>query len=131
MRRHPSLMQLSREHHAALRLALYCRTVAKNSDEVTYSHACCEIAALFKAELEPHFYVEETQLLPVLSGLGETGMVARTLAEHHMLRHLADGIGQGNRTALELFADALVDHVRFEERELFQKAQTCPEFSLN
>ncbi|MBI3144595.1 MAG: hemerythrin domain-containing protein, partial [Pseudogulbenkiania sp.] len=65
----------------------------------------------YAAPLEQHFRHEETWLLPHL----DEGMGARLLAEHQELRELAaDPSGNPSR-----LAEALITHVRFEERELF------------
>ncbi|GBG01230.1 hypothetical protein AZSI13_05570 [Azospira sp. I13] len=84
------------------------------------------MAALFATELEPHFQREEAELLPALLTVGESVLVSRTLAEHEVLRNLARRIEAGDRAALAPFAEALADHVRFEERELFERAQMYP-----
>ncbi len=78
------------------------------------------VVARFHAELEPHFRLEEDRLLPALRRAGETPLVARTLSEHADLRRLIADNQTGN---LAQFADLLTAHIRFEEKELFQRAQ--------
>ena len=73
------------------------------------------------AELEPHFAVEERVLLPALEARGETELVQRTLADHARVRALARGTWSAG-TAHELGA-LLEQHVRFEERVLFPRAE--------
>jgi hemerythrin-like domain-containing protein len=126
MKRHPSLLQLSREHHVALKLALDCRKASSGTDDAAAAAVSRRVVVLFATELEPHFQREETELLPTLATLGESVLVSRTLAEHEVLRALAQRIEAGDRTALAPFAEALADHVRFEERELFECAQKYP-----
>ena len=130
MKRHPALLQLSREHHTALKLSLDCRKAVLAADQAAMSALASQMSSLFAAELEPHFQREEEELLPWLEAVGEHQLVARTLAEHAQLRGLAERIGRGDRGALEAFATALSDHVRFEERELFEKAQEYPAFAV-
>ncbi len=126
MKRHPSLLQLSREHHVALKLALDCRKATGNADDAVVAAVSSRVALLFETELEPHFQREEVELLPALATLGEGALVSRTLAEHEVLRTLVRRIEAGDRAALAPFAEALADHVRFEERELFECAQMYP-----
>ena len=76
--------------------------------------------ARFDAELEPHFQAEEADLLPAMRRAGETALVERTLQEHAALRAL---LGEGQSENLEAFADLLTQHIRFEEKELFERAQ--------
>ena len=130
MKRHPALLQLSREHHTALKLSLDCRKAVLAADQGAMNALAGQMSSLFAAELEPHFQREEEELLPWLEAAGEHQLVARTLAEHAQLRGLAERISRGDRGALEAFATALSDHVRFEERELFEKAQEYPAFAV-
>ena len=130
MKRHPALLQLSREHHTALKLSLDCRKAVLAADQAAMNALAGQMSSLFAAELEPHFQREEEELLPWLEAAGEHLLVARTLAEHAQLRGLAERIGRGDQGALEAFATALSDHVRFEERELFEKAQEYPAFAI-
>jgi hemerythrin-like domain-containing protein len=86
------------------------------------SRACAEV---FAAELEPHFMIEESSLLPAMAQAGEEALVARTLREHAELRALLGRVldPDADATTLLSFADLLSAHVRFEERELFEVAQ--------
>ncbi|HET7775446.1 MAG TPA: hemerythrin domain-containing protein [Azospira sp.] len=130
MKRHPALLQLSREHHTALKLSLDCRKGAQSGDAAALAALCLRVRTLFAAELDPHFRTEEEEVLPWLEAAGEKALVARTLADHGQLRSLAERIGRGDTTALDAFATALNEHVRFEERELFERAQTYPAFTV-
>jgi hypothetical protein len=58
--------------------------------------------------------------LPALRAAGETGLVERTLREHRRLRAL---IADDGPEGLAPFADLLAAHIRFEEQELFERAQ--------
>lgn len=129
MKRHPALLQLSREHHTALKLALDCRKAALAGQQEALDNLCAKVSHLFASELEPHFCQEEESLLPELAAVGERELVAQTLQEHAQLRSLAQRVSQGDRAALEAFSAALTEHVRFEERELFERAQHYPAFA--
>jgi hypothetical protein len=120
MKRRPALRQLSREHHGALVLAL---RITKAGDATAVARLMATVPDVFARELEPHFRDEETNLLPGLAAAGAHALVRRTLAEHQLLRGLADRIAAGDVTCLAEFAHALRAHVRFEEHELFETAE--------
>ena len=126
MKRHPALLQLSREHHPALVLAKRAQTLEDNDPEAAKDFAA-EIRAVFAAELEPHFRIEEERLLPLLKNAGQAQLVERTLAEHASLRALAAQIDSGDPANLRRFGALLAAHVRFEERELFPAAEATLE----
>lgn len=73
----------------------------------------------FGRELEPHFRVEETVLLPALERIGELEVVQRTRRDHAELRELAAQAIDGAIDAARGLGRLLEEHVRFEERELF------------
>lgn len=83
------------------------------------------VTELFERELEPHFQAEERDILPLLVAAGELALVERTLAEHVILRDLAGQLRSPDAATLARFAELLLAHVRFEERELFESAQRC------
>lgn len=73
----------------------------------------------FSGELEPHFKIEESTLLPLLQGVEENLLAQRTLLDHQKLRGLVKVLNQNNIEALHEFGKCLSAHIRFEERELF------------
>ena len=72
--------------------------------------------------------MEETALLSALQSAGEIemvcAMVKRTLADHDALRALSRRIGDNDFASLIPFGDLLDAHVRFEERDLFNLAES-------
>lgn len=116
MKRHPLLLQLSRDHHAALKLA---KRIAQVSADGDCRALTATVAAMFRNDLERHFELEEALLLPCLERLEATESARRLLQEHSHLRTLAAGIEGGHAVELKSFGAALHDHVRYEERELF------------
>jgi hypothetical protein len=102
VKRDPRLRELSVDHHHALVIAR--RAPARDA---------AWLREVFEAQLAPHFAVEEELLLPALARAGGADLVARTLEDHQALRAL---VAAGDGAA---FAERLVAHVRFEERELF------------
>ncbi|ENO89193.1 hemerythrin domain-containing protein [Thauera linaloolentis] len=111
MKRHPQLIQLSREHHAALRLGRH----------LLAGGAAGELRAEYPA-LAAHFAEEERDLLPLLQRHGHLALAARLRDEHAQLHALfaAASNGAGEAEA----GQALIAHVRFEERTLFPAIET-------
>jgi len=123
MKRHAALLQLSREHHTALKLARQARFACDAGLDEAVAQAARSIREAFQQELEPHFQAEEDDLLPAMEAAGETDLVGRTLAEHAELRDLNRRLAEPDGETLGRFATLLNDHVRFEERQLFEAAQ--------
>jgi len=119
MKRSPLLQPLSREHHTALALAKACERAARSGDAALVQQACRRVIHAYAHELEPHFHLEETALLPLLHGTATQPLAERTLADHGQLRGLLDALRQNDAGALDTFGKCLSAHVRFEERELF------------
>lgn len=117
MKRCSALRTLSNEHHHGLVLA---KRAQKAADTEEAEKAWRQIQARFAAEMEPHFQAEETGLLPALEQVGENELVRRTHADHDELRRM---IREGGVQVMVEFAELLIQHIRFEERELFETAQ--------
>lgn len=125
MKRHARLQDLSREHYAALKLALHAKRAALSGDPAQVAHAAAACRAAFAADLEPHFVVEENELLPLLAGRGLLELVRCTEADHARLRRLAGELEPPAAAALLDFSERLSAHVRFEEREMFAALEAC------
>ena len=123
MKRHPDLLQLSREHHGALKLARGAGRAAASGDAREIGALAQRVAQVFPVELDPHFCIEEQGILVLLARAGQHALVARTLADHAELRRLAEVLATPDADSLLRFADLLGAHVRFEEREVFEAAQ--------
>lgn len=119
MKRHRNLQDLSREHHSALQLALRAKRAATSGDQAIIKATAVACLTAFRTELDPHFVVEETTLLPLLIAAGEDVLVAQFEGDHLALRDLCDQLQQPDTATLLAFAERLTAHVRFEERELF------------
>ncbi|MDO9450820.1 MAG: hemerythrin domain-containing protein [Rugosibacter sp.] len=124
------MQQLSREHHAAL---VFARKIELAESGEGIRLLAKAVPDYFSAELAPHFYLEETQLLPQLAIAGYPLLVDRVLEEHGCLRELLRQIARDNEDDhtsdnsemnMKTFGKKLSLHVRFEERELFAVAQT-------
>lgn len=124
MKRDDRLRQLSSDHHHALALAVLATRVADGSAEGDPAAVHADALERFERELRPHFDVEERLLLPALREIGETELVERTLADHAAIRAcIAEPPEADPRPWLARFGSLLNEHVRFEERELFEVAQ--------
>jgi len=119
MQRHFALRDLSRDHHLGLVLARKAHQAASGSIH-DRRYAWESLANRFQAELEPHFRREEEALLPAMQRAGESLLVERTLLEHAGLRKL---VAENRFENLARFAELLTAHIRFEEKELFERAQ--------
>lgn len=119
--RNQALRPFSEDHHASLVLA---RRAAQACAAGTADAALArEVAASFLGEIDPHLYAEEQRLLPLMQQAGDTEHGPRTLREHAELRALARRLADGELAALSTFAEALRTHIRYEERELFARAE--------
>lgn len=123
MKRHPDLLNLSREHHVALKLARDAQRAAESGDANEMEKQAQRAVSLFEAEIDQHFRVEEQGILVFMAQDGQHDLVQRTLAEHEELRHLISALLCPDAATLMRFANLLTAHVRFEERELFEVAQ--------
>ena len=121
MKRSQELIALTREHHHALVLAR--RAIVAAREPAAAQALAAQLEQLFARELEPHFQVEEQRLLPALRAAGESEHAARTLEEHQQLRALARAGAGGDAASLLSFGQLLEAHVRYEERELFPRAE--------
>ena len=123
MKRHLWLIQISRDHHLALRLARRAHRAAQSGDDAMIEACARQIVLDFPVFIEPHFRAEESGVLAALSASGETELVRRTLHEHARLRGLEAALTRPSAALLAEFSELMTSHVRFEERELLEAAQ--------
>ncbi len=129
LKRAPSLEPLSREHHHELSLARGLRRAAKAPPDERLAAAAAYSDHFFGTTLE-HFRVEEEIVFPayVRQG-GASAVLDRILQEHMELRGLALEVraqvaaGEIAPETLTALGTLLRDHVRLEERELFEEIQ--------
>lgn len=122
MKRSAELRDLSDDHHTGLVLARRARRAAKGDRDLSVPRVWEEIAVRFPADLEPHFRVEERWLLPPLERVGLRELAARVREDHAALREAAEA-GERSSDALARFGERLSDHIRFEERVVFDAAE--------
>ena len=109
MKRHPSLRELSSDHHIGLVLARKARQAANGSVH-DQRYTWTTLVTRFRTELEPHFRIEESGLLSALRQAEEAELVQRTLNDHEEMRAL---IAQDCVENLMRFVELLTAHIRF------------------
>ena len=121
IKRNPAIVQFSREHHYGLLLVWKIRQGLRLAVEPGRIGKYVTFA--FAYELEPHFQAEENLLFSRLEAGNELRIQAEE--EHRLLRdQIAQLLEQpANEVALRAFAQALENHIRFEERTLFNHLQ--------
>ncbi|HVK40595.1 MAG TPA: hemerythrin domain-containing protein [Candidatus Kapabacteria bacterium] len=123
MIRHRTLVPLSHDHH----LGLVAAQRLKRGDAAYRDMSVADsIAELWKSELATHFEQEERALFVLEVSSECRAMIERALADHARMRELVAQAARGDdpdATARELGA-LLEQHIRFEERELFELMQT-------
>ncbi len=118
LKRHEALQPLSREHHQGL---LLCWKIKNGFQKEVDVARIKNYADWFWEELiYPHFELEEKEIFPVLGS--EDPLVKQALEEHQHLESLFTA-EESVAESLEMLANDLDSHIRFEERVLFQKIQ--------
>lgn len=113
MKRHPTLIPLSHQHHHTLAWCLRVERQPEHTDPAAWQ--------AHRAELPAHFAEEEALFAPWWDKLARDDWRKRFEQEHaHILDLLAQACLPAQQTAL---AQALRAHIRFEERELFPAMQ--------
>ena len=134
--RDAALVPLSRDHHFALRHALWMRRAAADQGADPHDRARAvarDFLGFYRDELVGHIADEEDVVFPVGEGIDAEG-TARLRAEHREIADLAARLavaaeggdasgGADLRTTLAELASLLDDHVRYEERVYFMNVQ--------
>ena len=121
MKRAEGLKRFSSDHHTAL---LWAKRAKKCVAEQAATTALWQQLEVYnQCDLAPHIVLEERLLIPHLRALGEQELVSRLLDEHAALRACFVSDAERSHDALCAFATLLEQHVRFEERELFNTLQ--------
>jgi len=127
VRRHAALVLLSQEHQHELAHARRLLQAADAGPEQRRAVASAYVDAFFTETVE-HFRREEEILFPLyVRHAGSTPILERILREHMELHGLVRALraeaaaGDIPPQALRSLGDLLHDHVRVEERELFEE----------
>lgn len=118
MRRDPALVPLSHQHQHALAL---CVRIAR-AKEIDLPAFRDEIWRLFDLEIRFHFDAEERVLFPVAERYAELRQLVDDLRRDHVgLRAAASSAT--TPLSIREFGERLSEHIRREERELFESLQ--------
>jgi hypothetical protein len=117
IKRSEHLVRLSREHHSGL---LFCWKIRQGLKKNASTERIKKYVAFFwQHDLAAHFREEEDILFALKK---DSDKVQKALQEHVEIKSLIDSIAKSNspEASLLLFlADAVDNHIRYEERELF------------
>lgn len=125
MLRDKSLVPLSRQHQHALALCVRINRAAPIA-ETDLRAWQIEIGQHFQAEIRIHFVAEEQFVFPAARSFSElNALVDELLSDHAWLReHFAQAEAQRlSGTEIKEFARRLSEHIRKEERQLFERLQ--------
>jgi len=125
MLRDQNLVPLSRQHQHALALCVRLDR-AIQAGEIDPDVWQAEIQQQFEQEIGIHFAAEETELFPAALQFPQMrALVDELLADHILLRdYFARAAARNlNRESLRSFGEKLSQHIRKEERQLFEAMQ--------
>ena len=125
MLRDKSLVALSRQHQHALALCVRIER-AMPIDDAKLADWQAEIAQQFEAEIKVHFAAEEQIVFPAAQAFDELNpLIEDLLADHQWLRSCfaKAEARQSSPEELLAFARRLSEHIRKEERQLFERLQ--------
>lgn len=118
IKRNKNLQPLSRDHHHSLLLCWKIRTGFLKSISVERIKRYADW--FFKHHIQPHFELEEKLLFPILGKRHE--LVKKAISEHRRLGRLFNDTENPSKS-LGLIEEELEQHIRFEERVLFNEVQ--------
>ena len=127
MKRHPSLIPLSRDHHDGLVQAVRLRRAAADKDASARLAAAREFVEFFRNEERVHLRDEEEELFPLFIRhvQSQPAPLREARVQHVQLEGLARRLeiavaaGTVDRETLDATGELLDAHIRLEERQLF------------
>jgi hemerythrin-like domain-containing protein len=134
MLRDKNLIPLSRQHQHVLALCVRLDR-AMQGGEIDLDAWQAEIQQLFEGEIGIHFAAEEKELFPAAARFVELkSLVDELVTEHVFLRDCFARAAARNLDQRDLgdFGQKLAQHIRKEERQLFegmQKVMSAPELA--
>lgn len=129
IKRHQAIVSFSKDHHFGLLLVWKIRQGLQKS--IAPERIASYVQFFFEADLNKHFSDEEQLLFSRLAATDVLRVQAEQ--EHAAIYQLVKEIGQQptDTALLTRLADALEQHIRFEERSLFNHLQQhIPEAEL-
>ncbi|MEX0967015.1 MAG: hemerythrin domain-containing protein [Bacteroidia bacterium] len=118
IKRHEALKTLSRDHHHGLLLCFKIRQGIKNG--TSFKDIKKYLDFFFENHLRAHFREEEEHVFPVLGN--DHPLVKTALSQHRSLETLFTTVDDPGRT-IPIIENELEQHIRFEERQLFNIIQ--------
>jgi hemerythrin len=136
VKRHRALVPLSHDHHHEL---VWGRRLQGGADAGAAERAdlARRFVDHFRRDMLRHFRDEEETVFPLLARHHPTPLLEQTLREHRVLHgrarelEIAAASGNVDPELLRTTGELIVEHVRREERELFELVQqVVPEDEL-
>lgn len=116
MKRHSGLVALSRDHHTGL---LFCWKIRQGiAKQIAHERMLSYVRYFWRQHLKVHFEEEERLLFAPF----RDELVEQAIKEHGEIRQMieaVDAVAAVERDQLSALADAVDNHIRFEERVLF------------
>jgi hemerythrin-like domain-containing protein len=116
MKRHDSIVALSREHHFGL---LFCWKIRQGiKKQVSAARMRPYIKYFWQQHLEQHFSEVENLLFSLVND----DLTEQAIMEHKRIKQLVEAIvhaADASSIELNTLANTVDDHIRFEERKLF------------
>jgi hemerythrin-like domain-containing protein len=125
MLRDKNLIPLSHQHQHALAMCVRLDRALQAKD-VDLEAWQAEIQSMFEQEIAAHFAAEEKEVFPAASLFADLlPLVQELQAEHSVLRQLfmCAAARNLNEESLSVLAERLAQHIRKEERQLFEELQ--------
>lgn len=122
--RHDAIAPLSRDHYVGLVQARHLIKSVEGEDAAR-RRIVAEFVDVWDREIVEHFRDEERLLLPLMKAADQKHM----MAEHEQIAELADRVRDQRRqvapdaSLLKELGELLDRHIRWEERELFDRLQ--------
>jgi hemerythrin-like domain-containing protein len=127
MLRDPNLIPLSHQHHNALAMCvLTCRSLREDASPANVTQLARRAIDRYELELVNHFEIEEQILFPAIeNALGKLSLVASLVGQHREVEEIVVQLRSAPTAALlERLCGLLTEHIRREEGDLFQVAQS-------
>lgn len=118
LKRNEILKPISREHHQGLLLCWKIDAGIRKDIEPKRIKKYSEW--FFKNHLLPHFEIEERYLFPILGN--DHVHIIKALDDHNILKKLFNSKEESYQNLLRI-RETLSNHIRFEERVLFNEIQ--------
>jgi len=129
MKRHESLVSLSRDHHDGLIMAQTLRKDVMDYEGMpsTVQEKVQHLQSFYQDELSVHFSIEEDILFPAVQDLNDDigQLVNELISEHQQIKGAIASVfrQEASEDTLHDLGMLLKNHIRKEERHLFPQIQ--------